>query len=273
MRIVDLVEDTKCGECLNEHGLCFYIETKNHKLLMDSGSTDMFIRNAKMLGIDLTKVDTFVLSHGHYDHAGGLPYFTKIAPAAKIYLKNSVGGEFYHLLPDKEKYIGIDKTILELPQTVKLGGDLKIDDELFLFSGFKETRSPLWSNRELKQKVGDSFIQDDFVHEQCLVITQDERRVLMSGCAHNGILNILDRYFELFGSYPSIVISGFHLTKKSDYTAEEAGLIKHTARELLKTKALFYTGHCTGQKAFDIMKEIMGDRLLALHSGCELSLE
>ena len=108
MKIINLVEDTKGGDCLNEHGLSFYIETKKHKLLVDSGATDMFLHNADMLGIDLTQVDTFILSHGHYDHAGGLTAFAKINPNAKIYLKDSVGGEYYHLSPQSEKYIGID---------------------------------------------------------------------------------------------------------------------------------------------------------------------
>ncbi|MGM9927085.1 MAG: MBL fold metallo-hydrolase [Bacillus sp. (in: firmicutes)] len=273
MKIINLVEDTKCGDCLNEHGLSFYIETKNHKLLVDSGATDMFIHNADMLGVDLTQVDTFILSHGHYDHAGGLTAFAKITPDAKIYLKDSAGGDYYHLLPESEKYIGIDKKILELPQLIKVKGNMQIDDELFLFSNFKEQRYPAWSNKELKQKVGDTFLQDDFAHEQCLVISQGEQHILMSGCAHNGILSILDSYLELFRAYPDTVISGFHMMKKSDYTKEEEECIRQTARELIKTKALFYTGHCTGQKAFSIMKEMMGEQLQEFHSGSELEMK
>lgn len=93
----------------------------------------------------------------------------------------------------------------------------------------------------------------------------------MSGCAHNGILNILDRYYEIFGACPDVVISGFHMMKKSDYTEEEVDNIRQIAYELLKTKALFYTGHCTGQKAFDVMKEIMGEQLQSFHSGSHLT--
>lgn len=272
MKIVNLVEDTKGGECLNEHGLSFYIETKKHKLLVDSGATDMFVHNADLLGVDLTQIDTFVLSHGHYDHAGGLTAFAKINPNAKIYLKDSVGGDYYHLLPERERYIGIDKQILKLPQIVKVTENVHIDDELFLFSNFKGKRYPAWSNQELKQKVGNAYIQDDFAHEQCLVISQGEQRILMSGCAHNGILSILDGYFELFGAYPDTVVSGFHMMKKTAYTEEEEDYIRQTAHELIKTKALFYTGHCTGQKAFAIMKEMMGEQLREFHSGSELEI-
>lgn len=273
MKIIDLVEDTNGGICPNEHGLSFYVETEKHKLLVDSGASDLFLRNAELLGTDLTKVDTFILSHGHYDHAGGLMAFAKIAPDAKIYLKSSAGGDYYHVYPDCEKYIGVDKRIMELPNIIAADNDLKIDDELFLFSGFKEKRSPSWSNGGLKRKVGNDFVQDDFAHEQCLVISQKNRRILMSGCAHNGILTIMARYRELFGSYPDVVISGFHMMKKDAHTAEEAEYIRQTARELLKTNALFYTGHCTGQNAFDLMKEVMGERLRAFHSGSELMNE
>ena len=104
------------------------------------------------------------------------------------------------------------------------------------------------------------------------MITQGEHRTLMSGCAHNGILSILHAYYELFGSYPDTVISGFHMAKKSDYTQDEIDYIRYTAGELMKTKALFYTGHCTGQAAFGIMKEMMGEQLEGFHSGSRLEI-
>ena len=64
-------------------------------------------------------------------------------------------------------------------------------------------------------------MQDTFAHEQCLVITQDDGRTLLSGCAHNGIVNILDRYYAVYGSYPDRVISGFHMMQKTEYTKED----------------------------------------------------
>lgn len=272
MKIINLVEDTAGDNgCLYEHGLSFYVETEKHKLLVDSGATDMFLKNANVLGVDLTQVDMVVLSHGHYDHAGGILPFAAKNPNAKIYMKSSAGEDYYHLSLSEERYIGIDKGILKLPQIVMVQKEKHIDNELFLFSDITGKRYLARSNSELKQKFGDHYIQDTFAHEQCLVITQGEHRILMSGCAHNGILNILDRYYEIFGTYPDVVISGFHMMKKSDYTEEEVDNIRQTAYELLKTKALFYTGHCTGQKAFEIMKEIMGEQLRSFHSGSYLT--
>lgn len=270
MKIINLVEDTKGNDCLHEHGLSFYIETKKHKLLVDSGASDIFLQNADKSGIDLTQVDTFILSHGHYDHAGGLMTFAKINSKAEIYLKKTAAGDYYHISPGDERYIGIDKNIMKLPQIITVDENMEIDEELFLFSDFTEKQYPEWSNQQLKQKIEKNYIQDSFQHEQCLVVTCEEQKILLSGCAHNGILSILSRYHQIFGSYPQKVISGFHMMKKSDYTAEEVEYIRKTAYKLLETEAMFYTGHCTGDKAFDIMKEIMGERLIRFWSGANL---
>lgn len=268
MKIINLVEDTKGNElCEYEHGLSFYIETENHKLLVDTGATDMSLRNAKKLGIDLSKVDTVVLSHGHYDHSGGIMPFSKLNSSAKIYMRDNVDGEYYNLKDNKEKYIGIDKNIMNLSQCVLVAEDIKIDDELYIFTGVKGNKYPAKGNLMLKEKKEDGFIQDAFTHEQFLVISCASKKILISGCAHNGIINILDRYFDIYSSYPDIVISGFHMIQKDDYTNGDVGRIKNTAVELLKTNAMFYSGHCTGQEAFDIMKEIMQDKLIQIHSG------
>lgn len=271
MKIVNLVEDTKGdNSCEYEHGLSFYVETDRHKLLVDTGATDMFLRNAKKLGVDLSEIDIVVLSHGHYDHSGGIISFSKINSSAKIYMRDNVDGEYYNLKDDKEKYIGIDKSIMELAQCVYVAGDTKIDDELFIFTGIRGNKYPAKGNLMLKEKKEDSFIQDTFTHEQFLVISCESKHILISGCAHNGIINILDRYYEIFNGYPDIVISGFHMIQSEEYSDEDISRIENTAVELIKTEALFYSGHCTGQAAFDVMKKIMGDKLIQIHSGEEL---
>lgn len=268
MKIINLVENTPgVPGCGYEHGLSFYIETGRHKLLIDSGATDLFLRNAKVLGIDLREVDIMILSHGHYDHAGGIPAFSEQNPDAEIYLKASAGGDFYHLKENGEKYIGIDKEILSFRQCRFVQEDLKIDDELYLFTDITGRRYPSKGNLSLKRREEERYVQDTFDHEQCLVITQGGQRVLLSGCAHNGIINILDRYQEIFHSEPDIVISGFHLMQDKPYTAEEIQNIQDMARALCKRKSIFYTGHCTGSEASGIMKEIMKDQLRIIHSG------
>ncbi len=267
MKIITLVENSPGNDCKGEHGLSFYIETKKHKLLMDFGSSDLLLKNSYLLDADLKQVDICILSHGHYDHAGGILPFSEVNSTAKIYLKSTAGGEYYNLSHGYDKYIGIDKEILNLKQCVFVSDDYKIDDELFLFTNITGRKYPAKGNLHLKQKIQGEFLQDTFEHEQCLVISQGNQKVLLSGCAHNGIINILDRYFEIFQAYPDIVISGFHLMQKTEYAIEDIQNIQEIARELLKTGALFYTGHCTGEEAFPILKELMGDKLQRLHSG------
>lgn len=268
MRIINLIEDTKgVKNCLYEHGLCFYIETKKHKLLLDTGATDAFLTNANTLGTDLTKVDTVIISHGHYDHTGGLMSFVKINPDAKIYIQKTAQGEFYNCRNQEEKYIGMDKNISSLEQVIFLEGDLKIDEELSIFTGV--TGRKLWpkGNKILKQKCGNEFLQDDFVHEQYLVIKEDSESVLLSGCAHNGILNILEKYNEIYGENPTYVISGFHMMKKGEYTEEDTAMIEETAQILCEKETKFYSGHCTGDYPLNVLKNIMKDKFVPIHSG------
>ena len=85
MKIITLVENTAENECFTaEHGLCIYIESEKHKLLLDTGQTDALIHNAEKLGTDLSEVDTVILSHGHYDHSGGILPFSEINNKAQI---------------------------------------------------------------------------------------------------------------------------------------------------------------------------------------------
>ncbi len=268
MKLYTLVENTEgFHHCIAEHGLSIYIETDKHRMLLDTGQTDALIKNADTLGISLEKVDTVVLSHGHYDHSGGLLSFAAKNHDAVIYMQRKAAEPHYNM----DRYIGIDPKILELPHVILLDGDYRIDEELSLFTGIKGRRYFPAGNRRLKMLKDGEKICDDFSHEQCLVIRQEEKQILLSGCAHNGILNILDKYRECYHTLPDYVISGFHMMKRDEaYTAEEIREIRQTAEELKKMDIRFFSGHCTGIPAFEIMKEIMGEQLQAIHSGEEI---
>ena len=288
MRIINLVENTEgTSGCGSEHGLSFYIETEHHKLLADTGASDLLLKNAEKLGIDLTKVDTVILSHGHYDHGGGILPFAEINPTAKIYIPAFAFGEYYSLRNGAPRYIGLAEEIRKLPQVVIVGGKpaeagtepaganagiFRIDDELSLFSGIGNEHPIPSANRSLRVKTEDGLIQDDFRHEQCLVISEGDRKVLLSGCAHHGILNVLDRYRELYGGEPDAAISGFHMMKKNGYSDDDINTIINTALELENYGTVFYTGHCTGIEPYEAMKKLMDDQLRYVHSGDEIMI-
>ena len=271
MHIITLMENTDGGNgCAIEHGLSFYVETAKHKILLDTGASDRFIANAEKLGVDLTAVDTVILSHGHYDHTGGVMPFVRINDQAKIYLRDCANGAFYHVEENDVRYIGIEPAIMELRQLVPVHKRMAIDEEIDLFTNITGRRFYSRSNKVLKMRLGDSFVDDPFHHEMCTVIHQDGKNYLFSGCAHNGVLNILDRYHVLYGGWPDVVLTGFHFMKKTEYTEEEKQNILGAAAELAKLPILFYSGHCTGEAAFALMKDVMGDQLIQLHSGSQV---
>ena len=277
MKIINLIENTEGHNgCSYAHGLSFYVETEKHKMLLDLGPSDETLKNAKMLEIDLANVDTVVLSHGHYDHSGGIIPFTKVNDKAIIYMQASAVRDYYaddgEDVPERFRYIGIDKEIAKLPQVRPVDGDIRIDEELELFTIQNRRRELPFTNKRLLVFEKGKFRRDDFIHEHFLVIRQDGKSILMSGCAHNGILSILDEYIDRYGKAPDVVISGFHLMKKTDYLKGEIRDIEEIAKELKSYPTKFITCHCTGTAAYDIMKNIMGDSLAYVHSGEELEL-
>ena len=269
MKIINLIEDTPSGNgCSCEHGLSFYIETQDHKMIVDVGATGLFIENARKKGINLKKVDTVIISHGHYDHGGGLSAFVEINKDAKIYINENAFQPYYHDIYMQHKYIGLEDELSTLSQIVKVGDYLKIDEELTLFSGVKGRRYWPDGNKELVIERDGQVQQDQFEHEQYLVISYENKKILMSGCAHDGILNILDSYRELFGAEPDVVISGFHMQKKR-YQASDWKMIEYTAEELSKLRIRFFTGHCTGEEPFRVMQQIMMGQIRYIRCGEE----
>ena len=303
MLIINLVENEPGSSgCEAAHGLSFYIETEKHKLLFDSGPSDVILRNAEKLGVSLASVDALILSHGHYDHSGGILPFAELNPSAKIYMQHNAGRDYYAFdagggrMPDCNtseankisersreilygeeqgfRYIGIDKKILSLPQVQLLHGDIKLDDELLLFT-VDNSAFPLPStNKRLRELSGGEYVQDEFRHEQNLLLTSGGKKILFCGCAHNGILNVLETLERKFGptSLPDLVIGGFHLMKRTEFSEANTAEVSEIANCLKKYRAHFATCHCTGLQAFSQMKEIMGGQLSYAHSGDEVDL-
>ncbi len=255
MIIKVLTENTTEKENINaEHGLSLYIETEKHKILFDMGQTDLFYENAEKMGVDLKEVDIAFLSHGHYDHSGGLGKFLEINSAAPVYLSRYAFGEYYN---GSEKFIGVDKKLKENPRLIFVGDEEKIDSELSLFSLNSEIEKEKTEAFGLNEKTDGIFTADTFRHEHYLVINENGKRVVISGCSHKGVVNIANCLD------PDVLVGGFHYSK----IEPDSGNLDKRAGELLKTKAVFYTCHCTGILQYEYMKKIMKDRLHYLSAG------
>lgn len=262
MKIWTLMENTASEEgfCA-EHGLSLYIETKKHRLLFDAGQTHGFAQNADRLGIDLGKVDTAVLSHGHYDHGGGLTRFLERNQQAPVYVSQ------YGFLPcynGREEYIGLSEALAKNPRLILTGEELRIDEELSLYSCNDRERPFPTDSAGLSVATDCGLRPDDFCHEQYLLVEEDGKRVLFSGCSHKGILNLAD-WFR-----PDVLVGGFHFMKLD--TKKDAAVLEEAAQRLLLYPTRYFTGHCTGMEQYRFLKERMGERLSYLAAGSYLEI-
>ncbi|MDK0563948.1 MBL fold metallo-hydrolase [Clostridium perfringens] len=273
LKITTLVENTKISdEYENKHGLSFHIETEKHNILFDLGPKSTFLGNAKKLNINLKDVDIVVISHGHNDHGGGLEEFLKINDKAKIYIHKDAFNEYYSIAGIFKKYIGLDKELKSNSRIILTEGDIKIDDELYLFSGVENRYKISKFNKVLYKRVDGMYLEDDFVHEQNLIITEDNKNVLMGGCAHNDIRNIVDKAEVIIGKDLDYVISGFHIFNPSTGISESDLFINALGDNLIERNTKFYTCHCTGMKAFKMLEEKLQDKIEYISTGQILNI-
>lgn len=257
MKLAVLMENTAhAPQFACEHGWSIYMETPRHRLLFDMGQSAAFADNAAALGIDLSQVDMAVLSHGHYDHGGGLEAFLQINAQAPVYLSRYAFAPHYH---GQERYIGVNPALKKSDRLVYVEDSLVVDEELSLLSCNGLPKAFPMSNAGLTRKEGDAFLSDDFRHEIYLLIQDGQRRVLMSGCSHKGILNIMDWL------KPDALIGGFHLMDQQ--TEENNPWLNEVADRLLQYDCQYYTCHCTGLAPYGYLKDKMGGRLSYLAAG------
>ena len=258
MKITVLTENTTNNPNLTaEHGLSLFIETDNKNILFDMGQTNAFAENAKKMNVDLSKVDVAVLSHGHYDHGGGIAEFLGLNDISKVYLSKNAFGEHFN---GNEKYIGLDKSLQSNGRIVFTKDFCKIDEKLSLFScNDKSLFSPI-NPFGLNVKVNDEIFLETFIHEQYLLVNENGKRILFSGCSHKGVLNI-QKWFK-----PDIFIGGFHLSKLNPQT-DDSKTLSDIATELLDYNTKYYTAHCTGFPQFEYLKSYMGENLQYLSTG------
>lgn len=274
MFIKCLVENTSISqEYKAKHGLSIYIETAKHKILFDLGPNGLFLENAKKLGIDIKDIDTVVISHGHADHGKGLKTFMENNHTAKIYLTKTAFDKHYIKVCGIPFSVGLDESLKESNQIVLTDENCEIDDELILFSNVKNRKMFSAANKKLLAKYDGRLAEDVFEHEHYLIVREKGNDVLFTGCSHNGIVNIIEKYYEMNANKKlAYVIGGFHLFNPTSKKYESDDLITSIAKELCALDSKFYTCHCTGTKAYQIMKKEMKDKLDYLSTGMVVEL-
>lgn len=250
-----------------EHGLCVHLDTGRIKVLLDTGASDVFLRNASVLGIDIADVDYIFVSHGHADHAGGLAHVLANNEKARVIVSPAaLNGSFhssrkgmhdispswpFHMMEDRLVIVDGEKEIEGIriiPDIARHHPVPKADCCLYM-----------------RDSEG-MFVQDDFRHEMALQI----EGFLFTGCAHNGLRNIM----ESAAGPVRTVLGGFHLLDSEGNDVFETDMEIHEIASGLLARypeTVFYTGHCTGDKTFFSMKQVLGHNLRQF--SCGMSLE
>lgn len=244
MKITCLCENTAvCGGFGCEHGLSLLVETGERKILFDMGQTALFAENAARLGIDLAEVDTAVLSHGHYDHGGGLRRFLELNKTAPVCLSKYAFEPHYN---GTEKYIGLDITLEEEPRLIYTEGDVDLGDGILLTDCRGAEKRYDLGSFGLTMVENGIHVPDDFRHEQYMLCETEGKRVLLSGCSHRGVLDIV-RWFR-----PDVLVGGFHFSKIpcGEALAEYAAVLDGF-------DTAYITCHCTGAEQYAFMRERM----------------
>ncbi len=268
LRATILIDNLTKGSLAAEWGLSIHIEYQGHKILLDTGASDQFARNARALGIDLEAVEFGVLSHAHYDHADGLGAFFEQNTGAPFYLREGSGENCYGKRWIFHKYIGIHKGFLQKyrDRLVYAEDGRQIIPGVSLLAHHTEGLETFGKQNHLYIRQNGRYVPDSFTHEQSLILDTEQGLVICSSCSHGGADNIIT---ETISAYPDkkicAMIGGFHL-----YHTSPDG-IRALAHRIRSTGiGKIYTGHCTGQLAFEILKEELGDQVCQLYTGLEI---
>ncbi|WKY44283.1 MBL fold metallo-hydrolase [Eubacteriaceae bacterium ES2] len=275
IKVTVLVENTSCidHDFEVEHGLSLLIEGENTKLLFDLGASSLYRRNAIKMGLSLDNVEKVVISHGHYDHGGGLIDYLSDHQQGKVFVKQEAVGDFFaERSGQRFEYIGLPDEISADSRLCFVGQEYHLNSKMLLFSGVSGWNffSPANCNLFVKRESG--LVKDDFSHEQHLLIKDDDTIILVAGCAHRGMINVLNYLQARYEISPTHVIGGFHLKGLDFNEAENKVLIEALGKALKERNIQYYTGHCTGPEAYGYLKNILGDQLLPISTGMQIKI-
>ena len=258
-----------------EWGLCVYTEFNSKHILLDTGASPLFAKNAADMGIDLATIDAGVLSHAHYDHANGMQEFFKKNDHAKFYLRESAAENCYHSYKvlkffTYQKYIGIRKgTLKRYASRIEfVNGDREILPGVTLVGHKTPNLDAIGKRANMCVKENGKYRADSFDHEQSLVFDTPKGLFIMNSCSHGGADNIVKEIETTFpGKQIYAILGGFHLFRTPD---DRVRAFAERLRDLNVQK--IYTGHCTGQRAYEILHDVLGNKVEQMHTGMEIEV-
>jgi len=271
LKITTLIEnnpDDK-GELFFEHGLSLYIETNGINILFDAGQSDKFIENAKSLGKNLNELDYCILSHGHYDHTGGLEKLSQEVCNFPLLL---VGVEFFkpkYKVVESNDYVfngnSFDEEFLSREQiNIKKvsEGITYLAENIMVFHDFTKVTDYEKRNSRFFLKEKDAYVPDDFRDEIALGIITKKGLVIIVGCSHVGIVNILKTISERVNLPIYAVIGGTHLVE-----ADESRIQKTMDAFKEMNIQLIAVSHCTGDKGIQQISREMKQQFFYNNTG------
>jgi 7,8-dihydropterin-6-yl-methyl-4-(beta-D-ribofuranosyl)aminobenzene 5'-phosphate synthase len=248
IKIVSLVDNITYKRGLKaEHGLSLLIKLPDCHILFDTGQSDLLVHNARELGEDLSLVKHVVISHGHYDHAGGLEAFLAINDHATIWMKPQAQSPKFSLSTGEAQYIGMPCDLMNYSHRIRLiEGNMEIANGVFLLGDIPMCTSYETVNPKLKQCDESSLEPDLFEDEAVMHVIQNQSVVVIAGCAHRGIVNTLEAVKKASGMQQfSLVMGGTHLNGAPQHriTATTQALSAMDIKSLMPC-------HCTGIQAY-----------------------
>jgi 7,8-dihydropterin-6-yl-methyl-4-(beta-D-ribofuranosyl)aminobenzene 5'-phosphate synthase len=277
MRVTTLVENDRIedhDQVTAAFGLSIHVETEQARILFDAGPSGVVVDNAEALGIDLGQVDAAVLSHQHFDHGGGLEAFLEVNDRATVYLRDCpILERTAKALAIIKRSVGIDPLLVERfrDRFEFVSGPREIAPGVHLVTEISDEHGRPRGNKILFAETDEGLQPDPFDHELVMAVVEEGHLVVFTGCSHNGILNMVDAAAAAFPGMPiRAVFGGFHLIGLPFYdsmSASRSEVLEVGERLAEMVHGTVYSGHCTGNKAYTVLKQAMGDRLDRIRTG------
>ncbi len=252
-----------------EHGISFFIEKDCHKILFDTGQTGIFIENAKQLRVDLSSLEYVVLSHGHYDHTGGLKSLTQITTSFELILGEGFFDEKYAYKNNSYEYLGNnfdEKFLNDQGITYRFVKQqlTQLVPDVYVVTDFPRIHDDEVINPRFKIQKEGLFKSDPFDDEVLLVIDTQKGLIVLLGCSHPGMKNMLDAASTLIKRPIYAVLGGTHLVESNKKSLDLS--MEYLGKNTLKVIGV---SHCTGKIAMDQLAG-SNDRYYHNHTGSSL---